>query len=309
MKYTMILLFATAGVLTACMTSPPPIILSMTVTGPSAPALKIGTTATFTATAKDASGNTLTGKTFTWASSDPSVASVDASGIVSAKRLGDAKISASADAKSGEANLNTYGLEAVGGTYTAGDGTLGTAMSFKVRGPDGNLPAANTPFTVTGPNGWRPGKPSVQLNFYDSGTWGINWWGLYKSKPSTGTYQVSITTGNETLTAAFQVDASKTVPVASSFALSGVSATGASVTWAKPAGAFNFTVEIENFDTDDTIADLRSTADSASFSGLSLNSSATYYMEVFLSSVDVSQNNPVFPAQLDLSVTFQKLTF
>jgi Bacterial Ig-like domain (group 2) len=309
MNKTVILAALLAAALTACpMTTPAPTTSSVILAGPSAPALKIGATATFAASAKDSSGTVLT-RSFTWASSDPSIASVDANGIVTAKRLGDVKITASTDGKSGEARLKTYGLEAVGGTYTPNTGTLGTALSFKVRGPDGNLPGVGTPFTITGPSTWRPGKPPVQLKYYDAGSWGLNWWGLYQSTPISGIYQASITVGTETLTASFQIDASKTVSVASSFTVSVASAAGATVTWTKPAGAYNFAVAIEDSTAGLSLAEQRPKGDTATFGGLSLNAAHTNLMEVFLSSVDVSGDDPVFPAQLDLSIFFQSFTF
>lgn len=310
MNRTLVLLTMLPIVMTACPPPIPPaptlsvITVNKTITG----ALKIGQATTLTATGTRSDGSQI-GLTPTWTSSNPSIASVDANGVVTAKRIGLVTISANSENVTGTTSIGTYGLEAVGGTYTPNTGTLGTALTFKVRGPNGNPPAVGTPFIVSGPSGWRPGRPPVQLKFYDSGAWGINWWGLYQSTPITGTYQASIIVGGETLTASFLIDASKTVAVTSSFTLSGVTTTGATVTWTKPAGAFNFAVAIEDFTAGVSLAEQQPKADTATFSGLSLNAAHTNLMEVFLSSADVSQNDPVFPAQLDLSIYFQQLAF
>src|SRR5439155_18181144 len=66
----------------------------------------LGQTHQLAAVAKDASGTPISGKTFTWASSAPSVVSVDAAtGLATAVANGDAKISATVDDKSGQAAL------------------------------------------------------------------------------------------------------------------------------------------------------------------------------------------------------------
>ena len=68
-------------------------------------ALMVGQTAKATATLKDASGNTLTGRTVTWQSSNASVASVNGTGDVSAVAAGTSSITASSEGQSGLAAL------------------------------------------------------------------------------------------------------------------------------------------------------------------------------------------------------------
>ncbi len=62
-----------------------------------------GATAQLTAQATDGSGNAITGKTFTWTSDAPSVATVNQTGLVTAVANGMAHITATADDKSGSA--------------------------------------------------------------------------------------------------------------------------------------------------------------------------------------------------------------
>ena len=66
-------------------------------------ALTIGQTTQATATAKDSSGATIGGRSVQWVSSAPSVATVDASGMVSAIQAGSATITAAVDGVSGSA--------------------------------------------------------------------------------------------------------------------------------------------------------------------------------------------------------------
>jgi uncharacterized protein YjdB len=69
----------------------------------------VGATQTFTAVARDTFGTVIVGKTFTWTSLNPAIATVNAStGVVTAASAGQATISATAD------GLPAYGLATVG---------------------------------------------------------------------------------------------------------------------------------------------------------------------------------------------------
>ncbi len=79
-------------------------VATITVT-PSPASVEVDKTFQFTAQAKASSGNGLTGVTFTWSSSNPAVATVDASGLVKGVGLGEATITATAEGKIGSATL------------------------------------------------------------------------------------------------------------------------------------------------------------------------------------------------------------
>jgi glucose/arabinose dehydrogenase len=63
--------------------------------------LEVGDTAQLTATARDADGNALEGRTFEWATADASVATVSGTGLVTGLAQGQAEISATAEGISG----------------------------------------------------------------------------------------------------------------------------------------------------------------------------------------------------------------
>ncbi len=84
--------------------SGPPKVASITVTAPN-PSLEVGSTLLFAATAKDAGGATLAGRTFTWESQSPAVATVDNNGVVMGVTSGSSVIKATADGVSGLANI------------------------------------------------------------------------------------------------------------------------------------------------------------------------------------------------------------
>lgn len=108
-----------ASILTACPAgSPTPTIASITIAGaPSDSNLKMDTPVTLTATAKDSSGASIASTSFTWVSSNPDAVSVDAGGVVTAKKFGDAIITANSGAVSAAtSSIKSYGLEASGRT-------------------------------------------------------------------------------------------------------------------------------------------------------------------------------------------------
>jgi uncharacterized protein YjdB len=64
-----------------------------------------GQTAQATATTKDANGNVLTGRTIVWSTSDPTIASPDGLGVISAIKAGTVTITATSEGKTGSAGL------------------------------------------------------------------------------------------------------------------------------------------------------------------------------------------------------------
>ncbi|PYP69160.1 MAG: hypothetical protein DMD41_17285, partial [Gemmatimonadetes bacterium] len=80
-------------VATGAPSAPSSSVASVTVS-PSSMSVAAGSTYQFTATLKDAFGTVLTGQPVTWATSDPSVATVNGSGLVTGVAAGTATISA-----------------------------------------------------------------------------------------------------------------------------------------------------------------------------------------------------------------------
>ena len=88
-------------------------VASVTVS-PSTASAVVGQTGTFTATAKDASGNVLTGVTFAWSSNDTAVVKIDATGFATATGPGSATITASTGGVSGTASVSITGSTSTG---------------------------------------------------------------------------------------------------------------------------------------------------------------------------------------------------
>ena len=81
-----------------------PTVASIEVT-PASWAMEVGDSRQFSATAKDEHGNTVTGATFTWSSSNTSVAKVTPAGLASGVAVGSAQIRATSGRVSGSAQL------------------------------------------------------------------------------------------------------------------------------------------------------------------------------------------------------------
>ncbi len=148
-----------------------PHIARIEVTGPSAP-LAAGATHRLTAVPRNADGNPRTDIALTWTSETPSVASVDAAGMVHAVKPGDAKIRAAGDGVTGETTVrvaknSVLSLEVSPATANAktGDvlhftakakkgGAISTEVSWSVQNsgagilPDGSF-VAERPGTYT----------------------------------------------------------------------------------------------------------------------------------------------------------------
>lgn len=126
---TAVLSTATLGCGSSDVSSPrssgPQSVASVSVDPPAA-TLIVGATQAFTATTKDASGSTLSGRTVTWSSSDPSIASVSNTGVATAVAAGTTTITATSEGKTGSAAVTvsaavaTVSLTLSYATITAG---------------------------------------------------------------------------------------------------------------------------------------------------------------------------------------------
>lgn len=81
-----------------------PVVTSVSVS-PASVALNPDSSRQFTAVARDALGNAITGRTTSWASSNPSVATVSASGVVTALGVGTTQVSATVGGVAGAASV------------------------------------------------------------------------------------------------------------------------------------------------------------------------------------------------------------
>ena len=136
---------ALAALLAACgggTTAPTPgAVASVEVTPAADTLIALGQTQQLMAVAKDAGGNVVSGKTFSWSSSAPGVVSVDAaSGVATGVANGAATITASVDGKSGQAAVAV--LQQVATVTVSPDtaslAAVGTTKQFSAAAKDAN---------------------------------------------------------------------------------------------------------------------------------------------------------------------------
>ena len=142
---------------TAVITILTPPVASVSVS-PSAANLYVGRTAQLTATLRDANGNVLTGRAINWSSSAPSVASVSASGLVSAGGVGSATITATSEGQSGSAAITVAVVPVASVVVAPASGTLRIGASAQLSATTKDS-AGNT---LTGRAvTWSSGNPAV----------------------------------------------------------------------------------------------------------------------------------------------------
>ena len=108
---------------TACHSKAALPVASVTVS-PSAATVPVGGTQQLTATPLDANGNPLSGRTITWTTSAPGVATVDANGLVSAVATGSATITATSEGKSGTAAITVSSVPVASVAVSPASATL-----------------------------------------------------------------------------------------------------------------------------------------------------------------------------------------
>src|SRR5579875_1340555 len=123
-------------VLTQCggysMSSSTPTVASIAIS-PASPSIAVGATQQFTATAKDSSGNTISGVTFAWSSSATGVATINSSGLATGVSAGTTQITASSGGVTSPADTLTV-TPCAGGS----EGLMNGSYVFLLKGFDGS---------------------------------------------------------------------------------------------------------------------------------------------------------------------------
>jgi len=111
--------------------APAPVPVASVAVTLSAPSLNVGQTTQASVTLRDASNNVLTGRVVTWSSSNTSVATVSANGLVTALAAGTAQITATSEGVSGSAT-QTVILPAVASvTVSLGSSSIGVGAAVQ----------------------------------------------------------------------------------------------------------------------------------------------------------------------------------
>ncbi len=116
----------------AAVTVLPVAVVSVTVT-PATTSVMLGQTVQLTATPKDGSGTALTGRVVTWVSDNPSIADVDANGMVTPKAVGGpVTITATSEGKSGTASVTVIPVPVASVTVSPSTATVVIGMTLQL---------------------------------------------------------------------------------------------------------------------------------------------------------------------------------
>ncbi|MDB4891756.1 MAG: hypothetical protein JWL61_3611 [Gemmatimonadetes bacterium] len=116
---------------------------SIVITPPASPDVVVGTSIALPIAVKNAAGQSISGISVAWSSSDPTVATVNQAGVVTAVRLGTAIITGTAGGRSASVTINVRALSpsgaarvsvSVAGTISLGDSATATSSAFDVGG-------------------------------------------------------------------------------------------------------------------------------------------------------------------------------
>ena len=215
-----------------------PSVSQVSVTGAD---IKIGEPAvTFQAVAKDSSNAVMTGKTFTWNSSNPDVAGVDANGLVTAKHVGVTKITATTDGITGEiSSFRVYGLEVIGGVARYSDTpNLYLGLYYRVLLP-GTAATPAGAISIAGPTGWNA-NIALSVPFTVSAQAGA------KVSPNAlvegGAYTAITTVAGQSFSSNFNINKTSVLEFPTNVNLSAVSNSSLTISWSAVTGADHYLV-------------------------------------------------------------------
>ncbi len=294
-------LIASAMVLSGCGSSAPS-VSQVSVTGAD---IKIGDPATtFQAVAKDSSGTMLTGKTFTWNSSNPDVASVDANGLVTAKHVGTTKITATSDGITGEiSSFRVYGLEVIGGAARYSDTpNVYLGLYYRLMLP-GTAATPAGAMSISGPSGWNA-NAALSVPYSASAQAGA------KISPNalveTGAYTATTTVAGQTFSSSFNINKTSTLEFPTNVNLSAVSASSLTISWSAVTGADRYLVGLNPKALGEWKDVPKNQALSATFNGAPALMTGTIYRAF----VQASNLNPdQLPSQFNSALQYVPVTF
>ena len=155
---------------------------------PASASVAVAQTVQLTAVLKDANGNTLTGRTVTWTSSNTAVATVSSSGLVTGVAVGSATITATSEGKTGQ---GTVTVTAATDAVLVGAGDIAPCPSDVDNPNDGDDATAKlldgipgTVFTL-GDNVYENGTAYEYTTCY-SPSWGRH---LARTRPTAGNHE------------------------------------------------------------------------------------------------------------------------
>ena len=155
-------------------TEPGGVTVVLVTVSPTAPVLLVGSTQQLTAIVRDANRNVLSGRTITWSSSVPGIASVSASGLVTGLNVGASTVTATVEGINGSSSITTLNAPQISSVNPT---TLVPGALATVVGTSFDPVQANDTVTVQGAPAVIATVSATQISFYvpcvASGTVGV----------------------------------------------------------------------------------------------------------------------------------------
>jgi len=123
---------ALADTALVAITTPSTAPVATVTVAPATKTLRIGTSVQLTATTKDSTGALLVGRSITWSSDAPAVATVSADRLVSAVAVGSATITATSEGKSGTASITVTVVPVASVTVTPSPGSVSIGSTLQL---------------------------------------------------------------------------------------------------------------------------------------------------------------------------------
>ena len=147
-----------SGTATVTVTAVPPVPVATVAVNPTTASLAVGGTQQITATPRDAQGNALAGRAVTWQTGNANVATVSATGLITATGTGNTTVTATSEGKVGTVNVTVTPPPVGSVTVTPSTASLSvagtTTLTATVRTEGGA--------TITGqPVTWSTDKPLI----------------------------------------------------------------------------------------------------------------------------------------------------
>jgi uncharacterized protein YjdB len=250
--------------------------------------IKIGQTVKAEASVRNHANIVISGAAVAWSSSDPNIASVDATGNVTAKALGNVTITAQAGDVTGRADATTYGLVVQGGAISLTDDSEATTQQSIFHFNLSRLTAAS----VVSPTAISPSainrvlalaKPSIlaqatgSVSITGPGSWGSVVFNLLQGQqtvivdrtPQAGNYLVQLTINGEIFVANFSVTDITPFPAVASIDTEANPDDSVTTTWPALAGAAGYQAFVQERDSKMVLDEQPfASATSADFDGL-----------------------------------------
>lgn len=202
-------------------------------------------------------------------------------------------------------NVPQPAMAAAGGTWRSDVAVIrdGTAILLAFsRGLAGAAVA-----TVTGPAAWNGGRPwNFNIGSVSTGAW--RWNELLPSTPVTGQYMVTVTDGQQTFRASFNIDARRSLPPPMNVHVSSVSPTTVTVSWSPVVGAVSYLVSVAEDCGADLCPSIRwvyvsAAATSATVTNVPFVSGRRYFVSVRSFNANMLQSPPSLPSQFNIGHT------